>query len=150
MILTLPSRHEHNVYLYYKIQYTFFGRKQNTEFNKLIHKTRSLQMTGELTHCSLVTPNGVGHLLSTLVQVMPCCLTAPSHCLNWCWLIISEVSCHSPEGNFIRNVQKIFPWYEFENEQFKITATSHKDQRQILYYWEIYSSWGIISRGQPM
>ena len=28
---------------------------------------------------------------STLAQVMPCCLMAPSHYLNQCWLIISEV-----------------------------------------------------------
>ena len=28
---------------------------------------------------------------STLAQVMACCLTAPSHHLNQCWLIISEV-----------------------------------------------------------
>ena len=29
---------------------------------------------------------------STLAQVMACCLTAPSHYLNQCWLIISKVS----------------------------------------------------------
>ena len=28
---------------------------------------------------------------STLAQVMPCCLTAPSHYLNICWLIISDI-----------------------------------------------------------
>ena len=28
---------------------------------------------------------------STLAQVMDCCLTAPSHYLNQCWLIISKV-----------------------------------------------------------
>ena len=28
---------------------------------------------------------------STMDQVIPCCLTAPSHYLNQCWLIISEV-----------------------------------------------------------
>ena len=28
---------------------------------------------------------------STLAQVMVCCLTAPNHYLNQCWLIISEV-----------------------------------------------------------
>ena len=32
---------------------------------------------------------------STLVQVMASCLTAPSHYLNQCWLIISEVQWHS-------------------------------------------------------
>ena len=31
---------------------------------------------------------------STLAQVMACCLTAPSHYLNQCWLIINEVQWH--------------------------------------------------------
>ena len=39
---------------------------------------------------------------STLVQVMACCLTAPSHYLNQCWLIISKVRWHSSKGKFIR------------------------------------------------
>ena len=34
---------------------------------------------------------------STLVQVMACCLTAPNHYLNQCWLIISDVLWHSQE-----------------------------------------------------
>ena len=38
---------------------------------------------------------------STLTQVMACCLTAPSHYLNQCWLIISEVQWHSSQGTFI-------------------------------------------------
>ena len=38
---------------------------------------------------------------STLAQVMTCCLTAPSHYLNQCWLIISKVQWHSSEGNFV-------------------------------------------------
>ena len=42
---------------------------------------------------------------STLVQVMACCLTAPSYYLNQCWLIFSKVLWHSPQGNFIRNAQ---------------------------------------------
>ena len=32
---------------------------------------------------------------STVAQVMACCLTAPSHYLNQCWLIISKVQWHS-------------------------------------------------------
>ena len=32
---------------------------------------------------------------STLDQVMACCLTAPSHYLNQCWLIIGGVPWHS-------------------------------------------------------
>ena len=55
---------------------------------------------------------------SVLVQVMNCCLTAPSqwsHYLNWCWLIICEVLWHSPEGNFTRNAQDIY-WVRMNNQ----------------------------------
>ena len=45
---------------------------------------------------------------STLAQVMVCCLTAPSHYLNQCWLIISEVLWHSPQNKFIGIAQDIF------------------------------------------
>ena len=34
---------------------------------------------------------------STLAQVMACCLTAPSHYLNQCWLVISKVLWHWSE-----------------------------------------------------
>ena len=44
---------------------------------------------------------------STLAQVMACCLTAPSHYLNQCWLIISEVQWHSYQGNFTRDASAI-------------------------------------------
>ena len=44
---------------------------------------------------------------STLAQVMACCLTTPSHYLNQCWLIISEVLRHSRYGNFTGNAVKI-------------------------------------------
>ena len=37
---------------------------------------------------------------STLAQVMACCLTATSHYLNQCWLIIRCVLLHSSESNF--------------------------------------------------
>ena len=40
---------------------------------------------------------------STLAQVMACCLTAPSHYLNQCWLITSKVQWHSSGGNFTRD-----------------------------------------------
>ena len=39
----------------------------------------------------------------SLAQVMAFCLTAPSHYLNQCRLIIKDVLWHSPEGNFTRN-----------------------------------------------
>ena len=37
---------------------------------------------------------------TTLTQVMACCLMAPSHYLNQCWLFVNEVLWHSPESNF--------------------------------------------------
>ena len=52
---------------------------------------------------------------STLAQAMACCLMAPSHYLNQCWLIVSEALRHSPEGNFTEDAQAIYPWYQFEN-----------------------------------
>ena len=56
-------------------------------------------------HCGLVTPYGV--ILLTSVQVITCCLTAPSHCLNQCWLRINEASWHSAEGSFTEIVPVI-------------------------------------------
>ena len=45
---------------------------------------------------------------STLAQVMACCLTAPSHYLNQCWLIISKV--HSSQSNFARDTPANNHW----------------------------------------
>ena len=44
---------------------------------------------------------------STLAQLMACCLTAPSHYLTQCWLIISNVQWHSPEANFTRDTSNL-------------------------------------------
>ena len=35
---------------------------------------------------------------------MACCLMAPSHYLNQCWIIVSDVPWHLPEGNFRRDI----------------------------------------------
>ena len=51
-----------------------------------------------LTHCGLVMPYGI-ITWSILVQLMACCLTAPSHHLNRCWLITSEVLQQSSEDS---------------------------------------------------
>ena len=59
-------------------------------------------------------PSG-GRNGSILGQVMACCLT-PSHNLTQCWLISNEAFWHLPEGNFTRNAQTIYPWYEFEKK----------------------------------
>ena len=73
-----------------------------------------------LNHCDTILWH---NSQSTLAQVMACCLTAPSHYLNQCWLIISEVLWY-----FIGNVHDIYLWYEFENCWLKITAASPRDQ----------------------
>ena len=65
---------------------------------------------------------------STLVQVMACCLLAQSHYLNRCWLLISEVLWHSPQGKFtVRNLPNIL-LNELENSTFKISAISPRGQ----------------------
>ena len=52
---------------------------------------------------------------STIAQVMACCLMAPSHYLNQCWLIINEVLQLSHKGNFTGNAHNIRDWYDFQN-----------------------------------
>ena len=45
---------------------------------------------------------------STLAQVMACCLTAPSHYLNQCWLIINTDQWHLSKGSFTRDTPANF------------------------------------------
>ena len=52
---------------------------------------------------------------SILAQIIACCLMTPSHYLNQCWLLISEVFWHSPEDSFTESAQDIYPWYGAEN-----------------------------------
>ena len=59
---------------------------------------------------------------STLTQVMACWLTAPSHYLSQCWLIISGF-WHSFDSILTVSAQAII-LYDFENYTFKIPATS--------------------------
>ena len=44
---------------------------------------------------------------SVLVQITACCLMAPSHYLNQCWLIISKVQCHSSGVDFPKDTWAI-------------------------------------------
>ena len=52
---------------------------------------------------------------STLALVMVWCLTAPSHCLDQCWLIINEDCWHLAEGNFTETVLDISQYKVFKN-----------------------------------
>ena len=61
---------------------------------------------------------------STLAQVMACCLTAPSHYLNQCWLFIRKVQWYSSEDNF----------------RSDISATNHEVSLKIIYtkfHWNL-------------
>ena len=46
-----------------------------------------------------------------LARVTACCLTAPSHYLNQCLLIITEMLWYFHEGNFRKKCLDIYPWY---------------------------------------
>ena len=65
---------------------------------------------------------------STLAQVMACCLMAPSHYLNQCWLIISKVQWHSSECKFTRDSSAISHWNWLENYLSKILFKSPRGQ----------------------
>ena len=81
---------------------------------EIIDDVTSFTVTPRFTQLQIVTWNGIKKYYfnslwpsdatwphrseSTLVQVMACCLTAPSHYLNQCWLIISKVHWHSSEA----------------------------------------------------
>ena len=64
----------------------------------------------------------------TLVQVMPCCLTAPSHYLNQCWLVIKEVLWHSFQGDVCLNTHNLNSKIVLEIYTFEIMATSPRGQ----------------------
>ena len=65
---------------------------------------------------------------STLAQVMARCLTAPSHYLNQCWLIINKVQWNSSEGNFTKDTSAINHWNEFQNYLSKVLFKSPRGQ----------------------
>ena len=59
--------------------------------------TKFYELTNPLWNGSLSLRTG-----STLAHVMACCLTAPSHYLNQCWLIISKILWLSSKSIMIR------------------------------------------------
>ena len=60
-----------------------------------------------LTHCGSLWQHRSG---STLPQVIVCCLLAPSHYLNQCWLVISEIKWQSPEDDYTKDSSDINCW----------------------------------------
>ena len=58
------------------------------------------------------------HRSGSLAQVIAYCLMAPSHYLNQCWLLFSEVLNHSPKNNITVSAWAIILNNEFENDTF--------------------------------
>ena len=76
---------------------------------------------------------------------MACCLMAPCHYLNQCWLIIKSVLWHSPETNFTKSAHKLNPKYVFQDNTFKITSTCSRGQWvKFGAYLMVASSWHIL------
>ena len=79
---------------------------------------------------------------------MACCLTAPSHYLNLCWLIISKVLWHLSEGIIMRRSEDTNQKNKIENYIFRITFRSSRGQwvnalQQVLVE-SLYKYWGIV------
>ena len=96
-----------------------------------------------LKHCDLVTAGDAiwrhGNR-ATLAQVMACCLTAPSHYLNQCWLIIIVVPWHSSEGIIIRRCEDTNGQSKIENCSVKMASKSPRGQ------WVKWVIFKLISR----
>ena len=98
------------------------------EIQKVVHKLlgeqNSAACCGIRTGTKTVNPSKPGWLnslcpnvaiwwqgsRSLLIQVMAWCLTAPSHYLNQCWLIIGKVQWNSSECNFTWDTSAISHW----------------------------------------
>ena len=84
---------------------------------------------------------------STLVQVMASCFMAPSHYLNQCWLIISDVQWHSYEGNFTRDASNINHYNQFENYITKILFKSPRaNEINLSLGWSRSTKYAVIDQ----
>ena len=102
--------------LYYRF-YGIFNNASNVRF--LCVFNASLVWRGIPIYCPLfflvkyTSPHIVvwrrHRSLSTIAQVMSCCLTAPSNYLIQCWFLISEVFWHSHNSNFTKSAKAIIP-----------------------------------------
>ena len=86
---------------------------------------------------------------STLVQIMACCLTAPSHYLNQCWRRISQVLWHSLKSNFTASAQTTIMCNEQLVDIFKITITSPRGQCVNVQHISVIGTLNSIVSGNP-
>ena len=73
-----------------------------------------------LGHNELTRPYAIWRrrIVSILIQVMPCKLTAQIHYMSQCGLIIKGIMWHSPGSNFTRNAHDLNPWHVFGNQNY--------------------------------
>ena len=96
------------------------------------------QGLNELTHCGLVTPYGNtdwDNLWLGYIGLLPDGIMAPRHYLNQCWLIISEILCHSTEGNIRGIVQDISPWLIWILKIIDLKLEPHLTGASKLTHW---------------
>ena len=75
--------------------------------------------------------------VSTLAQVMDCCLTAPSYSLNHCWQIISGVMWCSHKENFNENASDVYTWCVFEN-YYGLEGYSFINKGEMSKWWILW------------
>ena len=89
---------------------------------------------------------------STLAQVMACCLMAPSHYLNQCWLTISKIKWRSSKGKFTRDTSAINHWNYLWNQVPRISFKFPRGQwvkitieisRNLIDLW-VLTHWGLV------
>ena len=101
-----------------------------------------------LTRCGLVTPIWWHKSWSTVAQIMACSLTAPSHYLCQCWLIISKVPWHSSESNFKRCLSHHSLKLAWKSLKFCLNLPRTNELIHI-YYWA-FRQWERIIHMQRM
>ena len=74
---------------------------------------------------------------STSAQVMACCMTAPRHYLNKCWLIIRKVIWHSSESMIIRS-----------EDTCKSTKIENGNFLNEIYEFRLRFQWSLFLRFQ--
>ena len=90
----------------------------------------------QLIHCGLVTPCGDRELGQHWFRW---CLTAPSHYLNQCWLIMHLVLWHPSEKNVIGISQNINSKKELENYNFENIASPRGQWVNYITQSQIYT-----------
>ena len=96
--------------LYISLQGNFRLSHRNASSNNLLKNCRPLLVSDQKTSFNSLWPSdGIWRHRTrlTIVQVMACCLTTPSHYLNQCWLISSQVQWASSGGDSTRDTTSI-------------------------------------------